>query len=345
MMSTLENWTMVLLSERIFYKIGLTEQTHLNLTMLNGARMLNPLLAHVLKWKTKHYFGPSYDSIAVADGKAFFWSDVLVFESNLDNFDWLSSCTTALLHKMRYTSGQWSINEGIRLVGATRVSRPEVEAVDLRFQDAAGYHFLNYPPVEIKHISDADLLPERTIPVHHALLGNALLALDRRIYRESILYSAMAMESLAASVIENEFMRAMAAGEPFLNVVCVSGKTMDPVYGALMRGTSFKSYLHERALYVLRRSMMLDNKNLYDRALGLYKARNKIVHRGDMDDGEQSKALALDHNGGVQAIDTATEVFHWFGVSPRYGLSRLVVKSSQGIDMQSYLGRDVECDG
>ncbi len=268
----------------------------------------------------------------------FFRSNVMVIESEaLPDFRPLFEGIEILLRKLRYTSGQWTIGESPRAVSATLLPQSEVEYADIQIEDVHGAMIINSSAATLEHIREADLMSDDEIPVYHTLLGNAMLALRGGIYRSSIIYAAMAMEALAATAIETEFQRAKDAGEPHLNLTTISGKVTDPVYDTLMRNTSFTAYLHARSLYVLRRSMLEENKALYDKASILYKARNKIVHRGDMDDDAQQKLLTIDQEGCSQAIDTASDTFRWFRVPPRYEPGNLLVEHSKAIVAQSYI--------
>ena len=124
-------------------------------------------------------------------------------------------------------------------------------------------------------------------------------------YRTSILYAAISIEAAAATLLDEEYERLIAA-VPTPSAVRVidlpqaggAHRRIDPVYAHLTRGGGqFRTLLHELPLYIFGRSLMVQNQALYDGALRLYTTRNAIAHRGEPDD--EHRALSLDRAGSI----------------------------------------------
>ncbi len=71
-MNTRGKWAMILLSESVYYKVDLAEERCLSLSTLSGARMMNPIFAQLLKWKTKHFSKSPHDKVSLVGQTAFF---------------------------------------------------------------------------------------------------------------------------------------------------------------------------------------------------------------------------------------------------------------------------------
>jgi hypothetical protein len=160
-------------------------------------------------------------------------------------------------------------------------------------------------------------------PIHDSLLLDAICAWLSADYRKAILYAAIAVESLANLKLEEALDAATTGSAPGLRFVTIPGSgggtRKDPVYEALSQGVSFTRLLHERSLYLLNRSLMVDDPVLFSLALRLYGTRNKIAHRGEPS-GQQSDILPVDLDGGRQALDCAIRVFAWYGEGQGYSL-------------------------
>lgn len=157
------------------------------------------------------------------------------------------------------------------------------------------------------------------VPVSHSVLMDAVEALRVSDYRKAILYSAIAMESMASEVLDNQYKRLLSKRtqvSPYrvIELTESAGRTVkkDPVYKQLEAKDDFAFLLHVRPLYLLKKSLLCDNAELYQSALKVYKTRNGIVHKGlPMD--TSGKLLSLTREGATEALQCTLGVFDWFG--------------------------------
>jgi len=175
----------------------------------------------------------------------------------------------------------------------------------------------------VERIEQTDTASET--PVCHEILLDALRACETRNEREAIVYAALAVETLVRSVLDAEYRKVLAAASPpaHLNVgspnvvPLAKGRRAsvrtDPVYEALVKDASLPRLLHEAPLYLLRRSLLAENAELYRRAAALERTRNRVSH-GRADDVEEGDLFALDHEGALRGLAVALEVFDWFGI-------------------------------
>ena len=160
---------------------------------------------------------------------------------------------------------------------------------------------------------------------HETSLVDALQAAREQNHRLSIMNAAFAIELAAGHAIRTEYER-LSLLDPhpenmrFHSVIVNANKTQidDPVYKSLSRkGSSFRILLHELSMYVLRKSLLLDRKDLYDTALLVYASRNALVHGGNST--TDTSCLDINEDGESVAIKTALDIFEWFGLpKPRY---------------------------
>lgn len=124
--------------------------------------------------------------------------------------------------------------------------------------------------------------------------------------QKCILYSAFAMETAARFVMGE-------AVEQRNHALSVS---TDPVYEYLKKNNGFRIWLHEVAHYGIGRSLLIENKKLYDQALRLYDARSKFAHA------ERSKPQQNEFTntpeGALEALQCLKHVLDWFGEGQRY---------------------------
>lgn len=160
------------------------------------------------------------------------------------------------------------------------------------------------------------------VPVYGEVLLDALEASFMSDDRKAILYAAISVEAMAATRVREIFDAALSAQSADLRVVNIpqnggSVTSKDPVFDALESNAkrNFKMRLHEEPLYVMRRSMRLEQQALYDELLAVHKARNELAHGASPNSGA---GVPLDHAGARRAIDSALQAFAWFGASGRY---------------------------
>jgi hypothetical protein len=160
------------------------------------------------------------------------------------------------------------------------------------------------------------------VPVHHHLLVDAFSAFTSCDYRQCLLYAAIAAEALAAGCLEQEYAaRLVGGGVPDLRTIelpVAGGTTVrkDPIYEALSTRTEFSALLHERPLYLMGKSLLVERPETYRRARMLYSTRNKIVHRGELSEGDATQCFSLTSRDAWTALCCVADIFRWFGEPP-----------------------------
>lgn len=164
-----------------------------------------------------------------------------------------------------------------------------------------------------------EIRTEAAVPLFHELVLDALQACEMRRNREAILYSAIAVESLAQHELTRIYDAALVATPPptHLNVLTIDlagGRTTkkDPVFALLTESDNFGRLLHEAPLYLMRRSLLNEAPDLFRKAKSLYGTRNRLSH-GQAVVPDDEHLFQIDSAGAKAAVQTAVEVFAWFG--------------------------------
>jgi hypothetical protein len=125
----------------------------------------------------------------------------------------------------------------------------------------------------------------------------------------------MASEIHVSTIIENQYQTLLTKDKLKTALLNPStGEKKDPIFELLQENRwQFKNKLHQHFLYLFNRSLLVENKTLYDNLISLYETRNKIVHQGYIDGPNKRKLLALDRFGSGSAIDLTISLFSWLG--------------------------------
>jgi hypothetical protein len=230
-----------------------------------------------------------------------------------------------LLRWLRFATGQARLGTDI----AGHRMRADIDRL-ARIQVSAGQSSPVHP---VRHYEFSaitfDLLSKSTkgltdynVPVYGEVLLDALEASFMSDDRKAILYAAISVEAMAATRVRELFDAALSSQSTDLRVVNIrqhggSATTKDPVFDVLESNAkrNFKMRLHEQPLYVMRRSMRVEQQALYDELLAVHKARNELAHGAPQNSGV---GLPVDHVGARRAIDSALRAFAWFAASGRY---------------------------
>ena len=179
-------------------------------------------------------------------------------------------------------------------------------------------------PVEwVEHLRGADAHGlETSFPIARTLMLDAVRAHEQGDHRTAIVYAAVAMEACASVALDNAMASALTKSppDPRLRVVAMpqaEGRTVvkDHVYDYLSstRGTpDFSQLLHVRPLYVMQKSLMLEDEPLFQTATRVYRTRNKLVHFGAVPVGRED-LFDIDEEGALASIRCAARVLAWFG--------------------------------
>lgn len=179
------------------------------------------------------------------------------------------------------------------------------------------------------HVASACSLPAGfRAPIFDSLFIDAVKAHCEHDYRRAILYAAMAAETVAGAILDGRYEAQLASEAEDLRMITLrqaGGATVrkDPIWQRLRERDEFGLLLHEAPLYLLRRSLLVENEALFKEAKTLYTTRNKIVHRGEPPESNEAKYLAIDLEGSSQALLCARDILQWFGVSDTCPLPRL----------------------
>src|SRR6266568_2699070 len=156
-------------------------------------------------------------------------------------------------------------------------------------------------------------------PVYEGVLLDAMKAMKEHDFRAAMLYSAIAVEVLVGTVLDEQhekLLTAMTVPAHIRLVESQEGRTKgapeDPVYNCIRNRGKFTEYLHELPLYVWKRSLKLERPELFSQAHKLYQTRNSLAHRGEPCGGKDQ--FPVDAYGVMDALKCATEIFAWFGV-------------------------------
>lgn len=156
-------------------------------------------------------------------------------------------------------------------------------------------------------------------PVFEGVLLDAMRAVEQHDYRAAVLYGAMAVEVMVGTVLDDKYERLLAATpapEQFRLVDVREGKSNgareDPIFAYLRRQGKFLELLHEVPLYVLGRSLKLDDPETFENARKLYQTRNSLAHRGEPCGTKEQ--FPVDVEGAMDALKCAVKIFEWFGV-------------------------------
>lgn len=160
------------------------------------------------------------------------------------------------------------------------------------------------------------------LPIYHDIILESIAAFSKDDFRKAILYAVIAIETLANVLLDEEYERVLKEKPDFLRVVRIRQSknkkvTKDPIFEALAERNDFRLSLHERPLYLLKKSLLIDKQAIYTKAVELYKVRNHIVHKGRPLD---NISFELNKENAETAINCAFEIFKWFGIKTNYFL-------------------------
>lgn len=182
-----------------------------------------------------------------------------------------------------------------------------------------------------ENLAEADrrLLSESS-PVYESLILDAILAHIHDDFRRAIMYSAFAAETIAATALDEAYQSIINSGDTsgryHLRTIQKQKNNqtsviIDPVYEALNpeNKVTISRRLHENSLYLLGKSLQLDNESLYDKIIKLYKTRNEYVHKGQLPSNSQ-KLYKENKDDALAAIESVVELLNWFGINTSYPL-------------------------
>jgi hypothetical protein len=338
------------LSHAAAWKVFPEDPESVPLGSLPGWQVLNPLL-HDAIFKTPSNWERSGPRIVgVSDTYAVVRSPYLAFSSTDDALKslfpgsgeaWLSrffdqalpDISRSIARALRYVTKNARLPHEAPSFGMI-ASHKKIDLV-MQFptpQPSRGAYTNTYEletAITLDRVVEADLIRDlQPPPVVNSLLMDSIQALIESDYRRALLFGAIAMETYAATALEESYQSLLEADLSPNNMRLVSHQLpggqvqrKDPIYAYLAKRTrtEIRSLLHEVPLYLYGRSLLLDDEALYRRAIRLYKSRNEIVHRGEILEGPES-AFAFSRPDADAGVQTALDVCQWFGLSEHYVL-------------------------
>jgi hypothetical protein len=230
-----------------------------------------------------------------------------------------------LLADLRFLSRQATLPQTVYMMTHGReiaVPSPTFPFAAARPQVAYRKYIADWA-VSQKHIAALERRTGQPLPVAHSLLLDAVQAGVDDDYRRTLLYSAMATETAAATALDDAYAGALSE-TPARSTLRVRSfpegggrqQVKDPVFAFVRERGSFAQLLNELPLYLFGRSLLLDDEPLFHAALRLYRTRNKIAHWGEPPgDGAH---LQITRQGANDALETAFRAFAWFGEEGGY---------------------------
>jgi hypothetical protein len=263
--------------------------------------------------------------IPLPDGTRFAASDRITFTTQASDPETALEIALFYLRWMRFVSGQASL--GVDILGyevqpdgpLTHLEISQSIALRLRLLKNVEGTALTFRALRSRLAMAADL----RVPVYAEVLLDAVDASDTGDVRKAILYAAIAVEVMATTKLDDAFKEEVKRGAHSLSLVTRAlpgGKTVqkDPLFDQLHESAkrNFRILLHELPLYVSRRSLLVDNEEMYQQLLKLHATRNDLVHTGGV--GGSTDRLPVDHDGAKEAMRLAIAAFQWFGAEGRY---------------------------
>ena len=337
-----------------FWKLRPTDPSLYEIPAHAGVQFISPLLFPLLEGATaakrrsadSHYFGFVDDLCLVRT-----WGIAFEIDENYAAKYWfpegdghprslpeappIVEIAVHLLTTLRYFSKQ----AGIRTADVVSMHAVPVKADDLAALEPptkTGNESLVAKRLVDTAIARVDIEsacrcdPQFRAPMFDTLFLDAISAHTECDYRKSILYSAMAVEIAAATVLDerydSEVRQSKFAAHRTIVLPQAGGQTTqkDPIWDLLRHRSDFSSILfHEAVLYLLGRSLLAENEPLFQEVTRLRATRNKIVHQGEPPSTGTSQYLTIDRDGSTIALRCAKAVLAWLGIAEEYKLPEL----------------------
>lgn len=267
---------------------------------------INPLVYPQVAYEAQTR-GGRYRLGEVVDDAILIETNVLIFQVTHDNTSagsvfglaWEQFMAQFLAH-LRYQSKQVELARVLYGGGPFSerpVSMPTPTFPALRPNDSAWVmNFQLQTAITWSHVEQADAgMLQGDPPLYGSILCDAVLAFLDRDDRRTVLYAAMAVETIAKTML--------SAGGSLLGQKQRSEPT------ALW-------LLHRQSSAVLGRSLKTDDPALFRQAERLFRTRNGLVHEGTWP--QRGDVLPPDGEGAFHALPCANAVFAWFGESGDY---------------------------
>lgn len=236
---------------------------------------------------------------------------------------------------LRYESKQAEIqvnNAAGSILSYDKISMGTIPVQNVTGMTERSIYFFSNLSWQMVNKADRRLSNREIIPIYEEIFLEAIRGKMDREYNKVILFSVIALESLLAHKYKGgvtldknknpkrkDFKINKNFGESY----------KDPVLKSLLDANRFKMLLHEIPLYLYNKSILVENKVLYDKLVKLYNTRNKIVHWGAPLEIDTEKMYPVNEKSAEIAINSANEVFNWVGID-RY--NEMLMRKAVHID-------------
>ena len=246
------------------------------------------------------------------------------YEKNVIDFNKLDNSLTDLYRYLRFESMQVSIQSNNNIVyisGSDYIQHGQIAVDKHRGMTMRSAYFKTLVTWDnIKH-ADKKFTKRYEIPVYDEMMLEAYKALIDKEYKKTILFSVIATESLLSTTYYKIFEQKTLKSNKDKKLRIIKnrdGTYKDPILKYLLDRNDFKKLLHEVPLYLMNKSILIDNELLYQNLDKLYNTRNKIVH-GNAIIYDPEKLVSVDTKGAELAMRMTIETFNWFGIT-RYNI-------------------------
>jgi hypothetical protein len=329
----------VVFSEKIRWLIHKDDPATYNLQSFSPWLFLNPLSYP----KIPSRFGTNLDSgvTAAIEDSVLVEMNAMIFVypgaaiDNDLNVDEFNKYHVAFLTNLRHASKQAELSRAQSSIVSVETTTEEAKMLELMipsfphgFQNSENFFLRKYlidTAITWKHLETADrTMVNNNLPVFSTLLLDAIHAFMEGDYRRAILYSAISAETVARIKLDEVYNALLEEGDAGGTLRIVSSQkgrnvvVEDPIYKYLSDKHDFRLLLHERPLYVLRRSLLIDQQALYQNAMKLHNTRNQIAHQGEIPIGGETSYFGITKPDAQAAIECAIDLFKWFGVTDEY---------------------------
>lgn len=329
----------------IYWRIHRSDPLILNLESLPGCFIINPLIYSEVELASKTF---SFKRVVVVNGAIIVSTGGFILGTSLEEFDstsipfsiekassdvsdLLSTYVERFSSNLRQTSKQVTIPTSWSVIASGELLElPELNFTEAKRSKVSIPRYTLDTAVTWENLTDADLdfLASKSF-VYERLLLDAIHAYKDKDYRRSLLYTAISVETLAATKLDEAYDLITQKGDAdnVLRLVAFSQKggtliTKDPVYELLRNRSKFLELLHEISLYIFGKSLLVDNETLYQKATKLYRTRNKIAHLGEPH-AENQTTFAMTEEDALEAVECAMNIFQWFEVSTHFPIPKL----------------------
>jgi len=162
-------------------------------------------------------------------------------------------------------------------------------------------------------------------PSYTTLLLDAIDSLANGEYVNAFLLGAISMDHLSRVKATEALASAFGAGSDRCLALDFPASTTpesrtertDELFNLLLRERRFKQLLHSVPLALTGRSLLRDNKGLYDKVLRIYETRNRVVHK-DLGFKQEFLPRFFGWDEAIETVRCAIQLAGWFGEEGNY---------------------------